>query len=70
MQLDTKVLHDILDGMGQLLDYAGKIAVAIGAIILYFGFSNHEGPGMRNGILAIVGGIGIIAIGAYLKTIV
>lgn len=69
MKIDTGPLGQILSIVAQLMDVGGKVLIGVFAIVFWLGWSAHEGPGMRNGILGVLGAIGLIALGAWFGSI-
>lgn len=70
MKINLDQLKQIFDGVSQMLDISGKLFLAFGALYFFLHWRADDGKGMQNGIFMILGGVGVIAIAAYIKGLI
>lgn len=65
----SQFLTTALNGLSSLAVGFGAIYAAWGGIVLFSALKDHNGPDIKNGLLQLIGGVGICAIGAMIKGI-
>ncbi|BBK22624.1 hypothetical protein Aargi30884_15270 [Amedibacterium intestinale] len=62
-------LSTAINGLSSIAIAFGGLYAAWGAVVLFSALKDHNGPDIKNGILQLIGGVGICAIGAMIRGI-
>lgn len=57
---------NIISALSTGLTDASKLIMVIGGVMFFFNLPDHNGPGMRNALLIVAGGAGMLAMVALL----